>query len=720
MSRKPAAKPNPRAAREPAAFPARRNGPLARSGRWLVAAVALALLGHQAGCGGEGERGFDPEAQPEAFARSTAALMAPGATRAFQITPEGDLFNGAWTVRIRPSADGVAAPPPSRIGADERRWPIYRWTRRAGSLRFEFEAAAVPEPAPRDSALLATVRVRVENLGPAAAEARIEWTLEGRGADPLFRAWDHDPVTEAEANLRWASRDGRAPAHALGGGTGAGPTQLTTRTLMPGERHEARFVFATYPVPAATLERFGRRPHARVVREVREDWERRLAPGLRLELGDPEVERAFDAARVVLLSLEERRGDRRVPIGGPFHYRDVWLRDGARMVHALSVAGHTREARERAHGLALFQWPHGAFLSQRGQLDGTGQALWAFEQAWLRPSPDTAAASAAVLAARAIQWSEVQRAFGARTGWPFGRMLPFGEPRDAEMVRAQLTGNDAWMLAGYRAAERLLRAAGRRADADSVARAAAAYRRDFRVALERTASPDVPPSWQNVGRDWGNLSAGYPCRALSWDDPRLHALAARVWGEAGGPGLGFYARRDSLHGYNFADLASWALRVGERDAADRMLDSLLRWRTASGGGAELFSGPDRDWGRNPPPHATSAAVLVDLVRNTLVFDEDDTLHLTLGARAAWWGGARVGNAPTWWGKLDLEFGAAAEEAWWRWTAVPVWTALTLPPGFVAEETPAPPLLTTRGGTVLLAPPGVREARLRIRRAGGTS
>ena len=39
-------------------------------------------------------RSFDPDSIPEAYARSTAALMWPGTTRAWQITPEGDLYDG--------------------------------------------------------------------------------------------------------------------------------------------------------------------------------------------------------------------------------------------------------------------------------------------------------------------------------------------------------------------------------------------------------------------------------------------------------------------------------------------------------------------------------------------------------------------------------------------------------------------------------------------------
>jgi GH15 family glucan-1,4-alpha-glucosidase len=48
-----------------------------------------------------------------------------------------------------------------------------------------------------------------------------------------------------------------------------------------------------------------------------------------------------------------------VPIGGPFHYRDVWLRDGARAMQALALCGYTDESRALAASFLRFQWPHG-------------------------------------------------------------------------------------------------------------------------------------------------------------------------------------------------------------------------------------------------------------------------------------------------------------------------------------------------------------------------
>jgi hypothetical protein len=383
-------------------------------------------------------------------------------------------------------------------------------------------------------------------------------------------------------------------------------------------------------------------------------------------------------------------------------------------VFALSVTGHTDEARALAQGLSGFQWPQGPFVSQRGQLDGTGQALWSFDQAFLRPpaAPEIIAPYADQ-AERAWRWCERQRALGRSTGWEFGEMLPAANPRDNENVRAQLTGNDAWAIAGYASAARLMRAAKRPADADSVTATLERYRSDFARELARIHARDVPPSWQRIGRDWGNLSVAWPCAVLSPSDARCAALADRVWSAAGGVGLGAYGHADSLHYYVGADLGTWALLVGRRADADRVLAAMLRWRSASGGAGELFSRSTRDYGKNPPPHATSAAALITLVRNGLIFDDGDTLRLTMGARESWWRGARISGAPTRWGALDLTFRRERDDAEWTWTAVPVWTALTLPPRARLAVAPPAPLVRGPREDVILVPPGTGRARVRV-------
>ena len=740
----------------------------------LLLVVALSPLGcgHRPAALSGAARGEEaaPDSSEDAYRGSVAALMWPGATRAWQVSAAGDLFDGAQFVRVEPASDGVTAAPPERIWSENRWCPVLHWIRESGCMRWEFEAVAFPEPEPapwsargafaRQAAarareadarseaasyagieperlarlmlraphplernavdrrnLFVSWRVTATNRGTEAADARLRLRCEPPGDDPPYR--DPDTLVRVPWEHCWWA--GSAADSVMG----LAPGEIHDRALVrawrlePGERAMMDVVFSAYSAPGAQLQQLARVPHEQRVAESREYWLRETGRGATFDIPDPSLRNALRAARVVLLSLRERRDVDWVPLGGPFHYRDVWLRDGARMAAALAVTGYTRESRELARSSLRFVTPSGAFVSQSGQLDGTGQALWAMEQTLLRPSPAPDVPRFAAAALRGWRAVELQRglARGALAGRAAG-MLPETDPHDGELVRAQLVGNDAWSLAGYRATARLLRASGENDSAGAVERSRAEYLAAFRQALDATGRPDVPPSWQGIGIDWGNLNAGYPCEVLEHGDARLAALARRYWAPVGGPGLGYYRDPDSLHTYVAADLGTVALLSGDREAAQKILDAMLYWRTASGGAAEMFSSSRRDFGRNFPPHPTSAAALLMLVRNSLMFDDGDTLQLTLGARAAWWSGARVRGAPTRWGAIDLEFSRVGGVATWRWTSVPVWTALTLPPGTVAPRELPAPLRHGARADVVLAPPGTSEARVEVVQVAG--
>jgi len=685
------------------------SGAIRRTLLCLAGAAWCASCGPKSAVQSPPSSSFDPDSIPEAFAHSTAALMWPGATRGWQITPEGDLYDGEVQVHVEAVSGTVTAPAPKVIAYEGRWLPVAHWWRRSGDVEWRFEGVAFPEPAPRDSQLVASLAVSASNHGTSPQPARLTLSLAPPPRDPIFVAFDAPEIPSPA--FTWGA-SGKDTVYAWADEAKPGTSWAREWTLAPGESRTVRVLLPSYPKSADEIRKLARAPHAERVEASRTYWTQVLERGTHFALGDPEVESALAAARVLLLSCRERRGPNWLPIGGPFHYRDIWLRDGARLIAALSVTGHTAEARELAEGFMRFQWPQGAFLSQRGQPDGSGQAVWAFEQAMLRPAPAESLSRYVDAARRTWKWWEWQREFGRQSGWPFGLMLPYADPRDAELAVAQMVGTDAWALAGYRSTARLMRAAGLDAEAAGVDQTRERYAADFVAALDRTQSRDIPASWQQVGRDWGNLAAGWPCEALPPGHPRLLALAMRAWKEAGHVGLVTYGHRDSLHGYVGADLGTWALIAGRRADADSVLEALLHWRNASGAAAELFA-RNGDFGRNLPPHPTSAAALIALTRNALLFDDGDTLALTMGARERWWRGARVERAPTRWGNIDLEFRHQGDQAIWHWTPVSVWTALTLPPRTVMAGHPSPPLMR-RSDTVLMAPPGTREARVALR------
>ena len=715
------------------------DAPAGDAGRWRIL-VLLSLAEVVAiGCAGtpQGHVATAPGAAlvlPEHYAHSIAALGMPGARRAFQVGHGSVVGNGDAALEWRiVSAPGEVRTSPVYFERDGV--PVAHWWMVSARESVHFEAAAAPRAALGDSNLMLSVRATATWIAREPGECVLEVRLRSRPDGPANIPWDAEDtdtheeqwrdrfairngrlVAGVEATLERAPADPRSRLIAPARGPGPGALAATGRArLARGEQSKWHYWMPAFPVdaPGAGLERIAR--HDPLVAEARDAWRGWLERGTQLATPDSLVNAAWRAALITLLVSHERDRGEWIPLGNPLQYRDVWLRDGARSVRALAVAGYTDVARSDAWTFTRFQLPSGALVSQRGQLDGTGQALWAFAQAaTLPPAPDFAARTLPSVR-RALEWIEVQRQLTRRLAIRYAGLLPYADPRDNELVQAQLVGNDAWGIAGCRAAATLARLAG----ADSLARAADAIASDytaaFHAALTRSGSRDVPPSWQGAGRDWGNLAACYPTRVLAAEDPRLAALARRVWGRSGGPGLIRYAPLDTLHSYVGADLAQWALIADRPADARAYLRAMIAHSSATLGQAEVFHRDTRSFGSNLPPHVTAAAVLVDLVRNMIVCDSRDTLELALGGEAGWWRGTRFDRAVTRFGAVDVALespGLDRRRARWGALAAPVPARVRVADGERVVEVMTPAARAVDGRWVF-CPPGAQEVEFRI-------
>ena len=703
--------------------------PRTRAARALSLAIASAAA--LAGCSGPGVvPGAGVAVLPEHYSRSIAALGWPGAHRAFQAGSGSVVFTGECALewRLLPAGDSCIVSP---VWFERDGVPVAHWTMADARQRVTFEAAAAPERALGDTSLLLSVRASAEWLGAAPGETSFEVRVRARPDGPGIVPWDVPAETAfVEAwSKRAALRNGRVvavvdrdatflpgaptlqrPALTRGPGPGALVARCTAR-LARGEQRHWDFLLPAYPV-AADERALARASHERIASASRRFWRGWLARAARLETPDTLVNSAWRAALVTLVACQERDAGHWVPIASPFQYRDVWLRDGARVVRALAVAGLTDLARDDARTLAGFQLPTGVFLSQRGQLDGTGQALWAFEQAAALP-PSPAVAREFLTAARdGLHWIRRQRGNTLSLRLPWAGLLPYGDPRDAELVRAPLVGNDAWAIAGCRAVAALARAAGNDSLAQEAAATAADYRATFVGALGATRHPDIPPSWPGPGRDWGNASVGYPTLVLAADDPRLAALARRMRAHAEPTGLVCYGADDSLHTYLGADLAQWSLLAGRPAEARAWLAGVLAHSSSTLGQAEIFQRAG-GFGSNLPPHATAAATLVDLLRNLIVSDTRDTLEVALGAPLAWWSGTRLARAPTRFGVTSVRLERPAPDMLRaRLDPLPVPVRVRVPDGARALATLSAGARVT-GTSWVDAPAGTREISFRI-------
>jgi hypothetical protein len=699
---------------------------------WVLALAALL----PAGCSAPGGVPASGVAMlPEHYRHSVAALGWPGARRAFQAGHGSVVSTGecslAWSL---PSAgDSVVVSP---VWFERDGVPVAHWSMTDAHERVDFEAAAAPLRALGDTSLVLSVRATATWLAREPGRLMLEARLSTQPAGPHAVPWDA-PAESVHVEAwrdREAVRDGHTvalvvgdavrdaagptaarPARTAGDGPGALIARCTAR-LARGERRHWDFLVPLYPVPAGGSA-LARVSHEHVAAAARRFWRGQLAAAATFEIPDTLVNLAWRASLVTLIACQERDSGLWVPIGSPFQYRDVWLRDGARVVRALSVAGLAGMAREDAQTLARFQLPAGAFISQRGQLDGTGQALWAFEQAATLP-PSANAARAFLPAARAgLDWIRRQRLSTARLGLPWGGLLPHADPRDGELVRGALVGDDAWAIAGCRAVAALAHTAGDDTLARDATTEAEDYRTVFLRTLARSRHPDVPPSWPGAGRDWGNAAVGYPTRVLAADDPRLAALAKRMRAPGTPTGLVCYGSADSLHTYLGADLAQWSLLADRPQESRAWLAGVLAHSSSTLGQAEIVA-RDGGFGANLPPHATAAATLVDLMRNMLVGDTRDTLELAAGAPLEWWAGARLERAPTRFGVTSVRLDRPAAgmlRARIEPLSVPV--RVRVPDGLRAVTAVSPGARVAAGRWVE-APAGTREISFRVE-VGGT-
>lgn len=684
-----------------------------------------------------GRRSADPSTgrpliAPEHYDYSIAALGFPGAQRAFQIGPGSVVSTGECALEWRlPEEHGPIQASPVWFERDGV--PIAHWWMVSERESLAFEAAAITEAILGDSSLILSVRVvataRVAEPVEMALECRVRARPEGPGFVPwdaddddgFDEAWDgtlairNDRVVagvDAGADRGDVPPSVLHPAHTAGFGPGALVARCRAR-LVPGSHPSWTFWMPAYPLPSGTAQKLERSlRHDRIAAAARARWRDWLGKSAHLETPDARVNVAWRAALVTLIQCQERRGSAWVPVGNPFQDRDVAIRDGARTVRALAVAGLTNLAREDAWTLRSFQLDNGALISQRGQLDGTGQALWALEQAASLPPSAEWSKRVLPVAEGGLRWIEHQRLETRRLKLPWRGLLPYAAVPDHDLARAQLVGNDAWALAGCRATAALARRAGREGLARSADSTLQEYRATIRAALRRAPGPDLPASWQGGARDGGNLSLGYPTQVLPPEDPRLARLAARVR-SAGAPGLVASGGADSMvHADLGMDLAQTSLMAGRPAEARTALATFLAHSSSTFGQATRFD-LGGDFADNLPPHAATAAAVVDLVRNMIVSDTRDTLELALGGSLPWWGGTRFEGAPTRFGVLDLAFDHPAPnrlEA--RWTAVRVMARARIPDGVRAVEALSPGARIVRGVWVECAP-GVTNLSVRV-------
>ncbi len=414
---------------------------------------------------------------------------------------------------------------------------------------------------------------------------------------------------------------------------------------------------------------------------LRSLWAGQQAGMMGIEVPEAKVDATYRAAIVQMLEsrIQTPTGWEQSP--NRLQYRSFWIRDAAIETEALDLAGLHAAAAQNLSFIDAFQQADGLFISQAGQYDGWGEALWALAQhAELAQEPAYAAAQLGRIGA-AIGWLSA-----ASAADPLG-LLPASNPDDNELAYGHITGDDLWAAAGLRSAiaaamqvgqegSEIVTPAGQGAgatatsvgqsvgavatpaEANADAAAWTAVDRRFEAALDSAIAAAVareghiPPVLDaKGGQDWGNYWAAFPVQVLGARSPAVTATLR--WARARmAEGLATYLGGSELHDYLGFRIFQTELAAGDASDAIAGLYAELVHTTATDGGWETGITPfgGRSSATNLAPHGTFAAEYVALLRNMLVADTPaGGVRLLAGASPAWLGPGQhiaVTAAPT--------------------------------------------------------------------------
>ncbi len=441
---------------------------------------------------------------------------------------------------------------------------------------------------------------------------------------------------------------------------------------------------------------------------LRSLWATQEAGMMGIEVPEAKVDATYRAAIAQMLEsrIQTPTGWEQCP--NRLQYRAFWIRDAAIESEALDLAGLHAAAAQNLSFVDAFQQADGLFISQAGQYDEWGEALWALAQhAELSGEPAYAAAQLERIGA-AIGWLSA-----ASAADPLG-LLPASNPDDNELAYGHIAGDDLWAAAGLRsaiaaatlagesaadtpagqsagtaaatpaeanagaAAEANASTAATPAEANADATAWTAVDRRFEAALDRAIAAAVareghiPPVLDaKGGQDWGNYWAAFPVQVLGARSPAVTATLRWARGRMA-EGLPTYLGGSELHDYLGFRIFQTELAAG--DAADAVagLYAELVHTTATDGGWETGIAPfgGRASATNLAPHGTFAAEYVALLRNMLVADTPaGGVRLLAGASPAWLGpGQRIAvtGAPTDHGVISFALRSTPREEMLTW------------------------------------------------------
>ncbi|OGS27556.1 MAG: hypothetical protein A2297_00045, partial [Elusimicrobia bacterium RIFOXYB2_FULL_48_7] len=282
--------------------------------------------------------------------------------------------------------------------------------------------------------------------------------------------------------------------------------------LEPGEPLE---VTVTVPLTKNEIEKAGSAESA---------WKESLRGVCALQIPDEHFQFLYEAAiRTMILHSPEE------VYPGPYIYRRFWFRDAAFILYALLAAGLKSRVERSLDRFRSRQTLAGYFLSQEGEWDSNGEALW-ITRAYCEMTGSKLPEKWKASIEKGARWIYKKRlgTNSPQLGFNHAGLLPAGFSAEHFGPADYYYWDDFWGVAGLKAAAFLCadtkEAARFEKEAEGLLECANRSLENVAKQYNRLAMPASPYRRLDSG-SVGTLAASYPLRIFEPEDPRVLATA---------------------------------------------------------------------------------------------------------------------------------------------------------------------------------------------------
>ncbi len=441
--------------------------------------------------------------------------------------------------------------------------------------------------------------------------------------------------------------------------------------LKPGEEKELVYKLPLAPVPQSS-------PESALLEGARFDhehqqqatlWTDKVGKKTPIVVPEQKVQESLLANTIDSLLAVDRVGDDYIPNVNKFQYHTYFPTDTSLMAVSFDDMGQTSVARDVLLYGIKSQHPDGSVVLEQDLWESFGHILWAWDRHYTLTKDDAFLAQVYPAVVKSMDWE-----MKITQKDNLGLIPPASIFDDAQLKDCHQTGQDLWTLIGIQAAVQMAKNLGKTSDASTFQAESERFRAAFDKALAlQTAKTGgyVPPSLDHTlaGNDWDNLHLLYPAPLFDPSDPRVAATDKKarasfkegilpyVLPNALSEHNGQYTFDETprLHYWHTPDIAENELVRGRPEAQKEIVEdlyALLVHTTSTHATQEFGAYPwsTRDYmPQNILPDGSTSAVLVELIRNMLVREYKNELHLFSAVSPDWLGTGKsidVTNEPT--------------------------------------------------------------------------